>query len=265
MNAHTNKLNIPLEATKALPILTHRLGSSLVAVCLHGSAVAEGLRRWSDVDLLAVAGEALPASVRAPLSADLMTVSGLYPLDPSGRRPLEVIIVRLADLERMPYPARAEFVYGEWLRGALEGGSVPQAEASPEFTLLLAQARREAVPLVGPSIAHLVPDIPSGVIRRAIGDLLPEFVGSVEGDERNVLLTLARMWRTLTTGQFVSKDAAAEWARPQLSGRTAGILALAREAYLGGRDDDLHLRRTEVSQAVEELRGCILAIVPHPW
>ncbi len=259
MGAHADKLNIPPEAMDALPLLRRRLGSSLTAVYLHGSAVAEGLRERSDVDLLAVVDESLPASVRASLSTDLMAVSGLYPCDPMGRRPLEVVIVRLADLERMPYPARAEFVYGEWLRGALEAGSVPQAEASPEITLLLAQARREAVPLVGPSIADLVPDIPSDAVRRAIGDLLPELVGSVEGDERNVLLTLARMWRTLTTGQFVSKDAAADWAGPQLSDHAAATLALARDAYLGGGDDDLHHRTTEVSEAVEEMGERILA------
>ena len=264
MDARTDKLSIPPEAANALPLLRHRLGSSLTAVCLHGSAVAEGLRKRSDVDLLAVVGEALPASVRAPLSADLMTVSGLYPFDPMGRRPLEVIIVRLADLERMPYPARAEFVYGEWLRDALEGGAVLQAEASPEFTLLIAQAREEAVALMGPSIADLASNIPSDVIRRAIVDLLPELVESAKGDERNVLLTLARMWRTLVTGQFVSKDAAADWARPLLSDQAAGTLARARDAYLGSGDDDLHLRQTEVSQTVEEIRERILAVLRHP-
>jgi streptomycin 3"-adenylyltransferase len=253
----------PREAINALPLLRHRLGSSLVAVYLHGSAEAEGLRKWSDVDLLAVVGEALPASVRAALAANLMTVSGLYPFDPMGRRPLEVIIVRLADLERMAYPARAEFVYGEWRRAALEGGAAPQAEASPEYTLLLAQARREAVPLVGPSIADLVPDVASDVIRRAISDLLPELVQSVEGDERNVLLTLARMWRTLATGQFVSKDSAADWARPQLTIQAGATLAHARAAYLGEGDDNLHLRRTEVMQTIEEMKERILAIRHH--
>lgn len=85
---------------------------------------------------------------------------------------------------------------------------------------------------------------------------------SVEGDERNVLLTLARMWTTLATGRFVSKDAAADWARPQLSEHAAGTLALAREAYLGA-DDELHLRGKEVAQAVEEMRGRILALLRH--
>ncbi|MBX9462579.1 MAG: DUF4111 domain-containing protein [Aquamicrobium sp.] len=261
MDARTDKLSIPPEATNALPLLKRRLGSSLAAVYLHGSAVVEGLRERSDVDLLVIVSKALPAPTRARLSTDLMKVSGLYPFDPMGRRPLEVIIVRLADLEQMPYPARAEFVYGEWLRGALEGGAVPQAEASPEFTLVLAQARGEALPLVGPSIADMVPDIPSHVIRWAIRDLLPELVESVEGDGRNVLLTLARMWRTLKTGQFVSKDAAADWAGLQLPAQVAGPLALARNAYLGDGNDDLHLRRTEVLQTVEEMRERICAIL----
>jgi predicted nucleotidyltransferase len=260
----TDKPFIPPEAMNALPLLRHRIGPSLVAVYLHGSAVAEGLRKRSDVDLLVVVSKALPVSVRTSLAADLMTVSGRYPFDPEGRRPLEVVIVKSADLEPMPYPALVEFVYGEWLRDAFQGGSVPQAEANPEYTLLLAQARKEAVPLAGPGVADLIPDTAPDVIHRAIGDLLPALVRSVEGDERNVLLTLARMWRTLATGEFVSKAAAAEWVRPQLSAPAAGILADAQAAYVGGADADLHLRQAEVSQTVEEMRARIIAILRHP-
>ena len=263
MVACTDTLSIPPEAVNALPLIEHLLGTSLVAVYLHGSAAAQGLRKQSDVDLLVVVGKALPASVRARLAAELLSVSGHYPLDPMGRRPLEVIVFRLGDLEQITYPARAEFVYGEWLRSALESGSVSQAEVSPEFTLLLAQARREALPLVGPGIATILPDTPLHVIRRAIRDLLPGLVESVEGDERNVLLTLARMWRTLQAGEFFSKDAAADWAGPQLSRQAAGILALARNAYLCHGDEDLHLRSMEVSQTVEEMRERILGVLRH--
>jgi thioesterase domain-containing protein/acyl carrier protein len=56
-------VSIPPEATNALPLLKHRLGSSLVAVYLHGSAVAKGLRKRSDVDLLVIVSKALPAPV----------------------------------------------------------------------------------------------------------------------------------------------------------------------------------------------------------
>lgn len=258
------ELNVPPEAVNALRVMKHQLGSSLLAVYLHGSAVAQGLRKHSDVDFFAVVDKPLTASVRAALTADLMAVSGHYPFDAKGRRPLEVMIVRLADLEGLSYPARAELVYGEWLRGALESGAVLEAEANPEITLLLAQAREEAVPLIGPNITDLVPEIPFEAVRKAIGDLLPTLMQSLEGDERNVLLTLARMWVTLTSGKFVSKDVAADWVMPRVSEQAAKTLALARNAYLGNGEDDLHLWRTEVSRAAEEMREHILSVPLYP-
>ncbi|HFH3062033.1 TPA: nucleotidyltransferase domain-containing protein, partial [Pseudomonas aeruginosa] len=45
---------IPAEAKRALPVIQQSLADSLVAVYLHGSAVAGGLRPKSDVDVLVV-------------------------------------------------------------------------------------------------------------------------------------------------------------------------------------------------------------------
>ena len=61
-------------------------------------------------------------------------------------------------------------------------------------------------------------------------DLLPELIGRVDG-EHNALLTLARMWRTLTTNAFISKNAAA-WAGPQLSDQAAATLSIALGGFL---------------------------------
>lgn len=255
--------NIPTEASNALALLKHRLGTSLLAVYLHGSAVAGGLRKISDVDLIAFVDEALPTSLRADLSSDLLSVSGSYPVDRLGRRPLEVLIFRRYDLEDKPYPSRAEFVYGEWLRAAFESGAISKPATSPEFTLLLSQAREEAVPLLGPDITDLVSVIPSAVVRTAINDFLPELIRTVEGDERNVMLTLARMWRTAATGEFVSKDGTANWAALKLSARAAKTLDLARDAYLSHAGDELRCRRRDVSRAVDEMRyGIVSALRP---
>ena len=254
-----NDLVIPAEALKALPLLQQRLGRTLSAVYLHGSAVAAGLREKSDVDLLVFVDETLPLQKRKDLSSDLLAVSGHYPVDALGRRPLEVIVLQLADLNSLTHHARAEFVYGEWLRAALESGAIPERETSPEITLLLAQARNDAVALIGPDIGNFVPAIPLPVIRQALAELLPIIVGSVDGDERNALLTLARMWRTATTGEFVSKDEAADWAKPLVSGTVAETLKIARNAYLGSSPDTLHLVPTDVSGAVNEMRERIIS------
>ena len=242
-------------------LLSPKRGMSQTAVYLHGSAVAEGLRRHSDVDLLAVMEGSLSASARRDLAADLMAVYGRYPFDREGRRPLEVIVFRSADLVRLPYPARAELVYGEWLRGAFEGGAVPDGETTPEFTLVLAQAREQAVPLFGPAVTERVPDIPFPHICRAIGDLLPDLVAGAEGDERNVLLTLARMWATISTGRFLSKAAAADWAAPQLTNQAAGALLCAKRSYPGQGSFDVSVWHAELGLAVDEMRQRIMSML----
>jgi streptomycin 3"-adenylyltransferase len=46
------------------------------------------------------------------------------------------------------------------------------------------------------------------------------------------VLTLARVWTTLATGEIRSKDAAADWALSQLPPEHRPVLAHAKELYL---------------------------------
>ncbi len=190
-----------------------------------------------------------------------MKISGRHPVDADGRRPLELVVFHNADLETSVYPARGEFIYGEWLRDAFEAGEIPEPASDPEFTLLLAQARQDAKPLIGPDPTELLPITPEADIRRAIGDALPVLLDTLDGDERNVLLTLARMWRTLATGEFVPKDVAAEWAVQRLSAGPAATVAHAREAYLGLTTDDWRSRHREVRQAADGLGERVTAML----
>ncbi|HHK0294686.1 TPA: nucleotidyltransferase domain-containing protein, partial [Pseudomonas aeruginosa] len=87
---------IPAEAKRALPVIQQSLADSLVAVYLHGSAVAGGLRPKSDVDVLVVIDRATTHAIRARLVTELMKISGR----PGGDtlRPLELIVFHRADL-----------------------------------------------------------------------------------------------------------------------------------------------------------------------
>ena len=53
--------------------------------------------------------------------------------------------------------------------------------------------------------------IPFHEIKKAIRFSLPGLISSFKGDERNVLLTLSRMWLTLVTEEITTKDVAAKW------------------------------------------------------
>lgn len=226
----------------------------LVGVHLYGSSVSGGLRPLSDVDLIVVLDRPMTTIQREALATALLQASGRYPNPPGEPRCLELSVVLKSALAAPSYPGRCEFLYGEWLRAEVESGVIPKPFSDPGVTLMLAQAHNEAVPLVGPILSDLLPAIPPDQVRRAMREALPPLVASLQGDERNVLLTLARMWRTADTGEFVSKDAAAIWAVPRVPHEIGDTLTFAAEAYLGHVTDDWSGRSVEARRALNYLQ-----------
>lgn len=255
-------MTVPDQASTALPILAQCLGESLVAVYLHGSAVSGGLHPSSDVDLLAVVDTPTTFETRQRLVAALMPISSKHPAKRGGPRCLEVMVFEKSALASTERPFRSEFVYGEWLRDGFEAGVVPEPVADPDFTLVLAQARPAAIALLGPAASELLPVITDAEVRHAILGALPALMGNLRGDERNVLLTLARMWRTLAVGDFVPKDVAAHWAIPRLPADAAAPLALARAAYLGTETDDWAPLQRESQRAADLMAERLTSMAP---
>ena len=207
-----------------------------IGVYLYGSAVLSALRPESDLDLLIFTDHPLTPSCRERLTRELLRLSGR---PHSDKRPVELSIVNRNDVVPWNFPPRFEYMFGEWLRTDMENGTVPQPFLDPDNVLLLWQARLHAIPLPAqsPAIDKLIAPIPFEEIRRAIRGALPNVLSSYKGDERNVLLTLSRMWYTLDTGKFASKDQATLWAEGKVPAEHASLLRLARDAYLGNRSD----------------------------
>lgn len=245
-------MNIPLQAEQALSILQSHFADSLIAVYLHGSSVTSELRPASDIDLLVVINQSMTEQSREHLIHCLMGISGLYPIDPEGRRPVEVAIFLMSELAQLAYPARCELIYGEWLRTDYEHGVFEGPTQDPEFTLMLAQAEQEAVCLWKKGTYYL-PVISQNDIKQAVLDACPNLLLSLEGDERNVLLTLARMWYTMETGKFASKDTAASWAMNLMPIDLASVLNIAQTAYINGSFVDWDSQRTVLTRCVNYL------------
>lgn len=79
--------------------------------------------------------------------------------------------------------------------------------------------------------------------------------------EALVAVYLVRMWRTLAVGDFVSKDAAADWAMPLLPGRTAALIRQAKLEYLGLGDIDWTSDRQEVRRVADDLATRVAALL----
>ena len=244
---------IPEEARAVLRAVERVLGRAPVAAILSGSAVAGGLRPLSDVDVVVVTEEAPDADARRGLATELMRVSGRYG-GAGPVRPIDVALVRRADVVPWRYPPRMAFAYGEWLRSAYAVGAGPAPGPQPDLAIVLAQARALGVAIHGPAPRDLLAPVPAADLRRALRDALPALLEDLVGDERNVLLTLARMWCTAATGGFVPKDAAAAWAAARLPDDLGGWLDVARRAYLGAVSDDWVDHGAEVAALAERLR-----------
>jgi predicted nucleotidyltransferase len=237
-------------------------GSGLCAVYLHGSATVGGLRPESDIDLIAVIDRPVTADGRQRLLAGLSKASGRHPRKSGAPRCLELMVFERDRLAERAYPAWAEFVYGEWLRDAFEAGEQIMPAQDPEHTLVLAQARNRSVRLFGLEACDLLPEISGETIRLSMRDALSSLMAGLDGDERNVLLTLARMWHTALSGDFVTKDVAAASAMGRLPSREAAVMAAARESYLEGADVNWNERRHEARATAISLHRRVAALLP---
>jgi len=239
------------------------LGDAVVALYLYGSAVVGGVRPASDLDLFVVTDRPTTASERRRL------VEGLIPISRRGQRladwrPVELTIVATPDLTPWRFPSRTDFQYGEWLRDRFDAGEVdPEHPVNPDLALLIEMVRRTGVSLRGPAARELLPEVPASDLRAALVGVVPSLLDDIETDTTNVLLTLARVWHTLATTEFTSKDAAADWAITRLDSDPGAALTKARDVYVGRVEDDWTADMARARRAAAMLEDHIKQVTDH--
>jgi|SRR5690625_2219448 len=250
---------IPSLAIEAVNV-AKELIESIEGVYLFGSAVEGGLRLDSDVDVLIVTKEKLALKTRQELVDRLMDISGKIG-NSKSIRPLELTVVNLNEITPWQYPPKSEFIYGEWMREKYENNYIPDQKTDPDLAIVLNNVRLNSISIIGPSAQQLLEPIPKRDIQLAIKESLPDLLGNIKGDERNVLLTLSRMWITVSTGEVASKDDAAKWATDQLPGSLRSLVIMARKAYLGEIKDTWDEKENEVTILIDymkqEIENCI--------
>jgi len=225
------------QANAVLGVVGEVLDRDVMGVYLSGSAVLGGLSATSDIDLLGVTSGQMSAVQRRELLDGLLEISGERARRGPARS-VELTIVLQGDVRPWRYPPRQEFLYGEWLRDSYESGAVPEPELNPDLAVLIAIALRGNTALAGPPPAQVLDPPPLDDIVRGAVHGVPQLIGDLDTDTRNVLLTLARIWMTVATGQIVRKDAAADWALNRLPPEHRPVLAQAREVYLHGHEEE---------------------------
>jgi streptomycin 3"-adenylyltransferase len=223
------------------------LGPDLVGAYLFGSALVGGLRPRSDLDVLAVSRRRTTREEKRRLVDRLLAISGRRA--PEGRwRRVELTVVVQADIRPWRYPPRFDLQYGDWLRRAFEAGDVEPwpTTTDPDLAVLVTMVLSGDAPLLGPPPAAVLDPVPHRDLIRAMVAGIEGLLADLDDDTANVLLTLARIWCTVATGDIRAKDDAADWALGRLPPEHREPLARARSVYLGDADrwDDLRPRLT---------------------
>ncbi len=251
-----NLKSVPNQALQVAEAIEDLFENQIIGIYLYGSAILGGLHINSDVDILVIVNQDLTEAKRNELTKRLMLLSGKIGCK-NLNRPLEVTIINQDDIIPWQFPPKCEFMYGEWLREQMEAGDIPQACYDPDVAILLWQARSHSLSLKGPEAIEVIEPISMNDIQKAIRCSLPNLIAGVKGDERNVLLTLARMWFTIATGEICSKDMAAEWVIPRLPQNLAVLLEIARNAYMGECEDCWGDLEAEITSLVAFMNNSI--------
>lgn len=203
--------NTKKQIHKCLNLVNEILGQDLLGIYLYGSSILGGLQKYSDIDLFVVSNRATTREEKAQLAAALLKISGIYMK--SKELPIEMTIVEKSAINPWHYPPRFDFQYGEWLREQFECGNIEPwpAKEMPDLALLVTQILLASNTLVGADPEQLLCKVPYKDFMTAIIDALPNLMLELDGDTRNVLLTLARIWSTVATDAIRSKPAAADW------------------------------------------------------
>lgn len=218
----------------ALDLVRAVLDSDAIAVYLYGSAIIGGLRQESDLDLLVVSKQPTTLAQKQRLVRALLDASGRKTTQ-GRRRRIDMTIVVEQDVKPWRYPPRFDFQYGDWLRREFESGNCEPwpTTVNPDLTVLITMVMLAGRPLLGPPPAAVFHPVPTNDLLRAMVGDIDQLLGDIDSDTGNVILTLARIWSTVATGDIRSKDAAADWCLARLPPLQRPVLARARAIYVG--------------------------------
>lgn len=256
--------HIACQLARVRGVLAHHLGDDLLAIHLYGSAMHGGLQPRSDIDLMVTLARPLGDAMRQALMRELLAHSAPPGSPGTTLRALEVTVVALGEVVPWRYPARREMQFGEWLREDIAAGRFEPAVVDPDLAILLTKLLLHSSALLGPPAMDLFAPVPAGDFRKALADTIAQWNAPPDwqGEEAPILLALARIWYSASTGAIASKGAAAAWAAERMPPEFAALMQRAARAYLGGLADDgvaampaaveatIHWCRARIAQAL---------------
>lgn len=229
--------NIKKQIRECLNLVKEIFKQDLLGGYLYGSSILGGLQKYSDVDLFVVSNRPTTYAEKTNLTKALLKISGIYMKD--KKLPIEMTVVEKSEINPWNYPPKFDFQYGEWLRKEFEHGNIEpwKSKEMPDLALLVTQILLASNTLVGAKPDQLLCRVPYKDFMIAIKDALPNLMLDLDSDVRNVLLTLARIWSTVTTDVIRSKPDGANWAINRLPEKYQPVMERAKAICKGEKKE----------------------------
>lgn len=255
---------ISKQVNQCIDLLRSVLGHHLLGAYLYGSAIVGGLQKYSDIDIFVISERATTPEEKNELIKRLLQISGIYMK--SAELPIELTIVVKSEVNPWHYPATFDFQYGEWLRSEFENCVIEpwHSKEMPDLAILITQVLLANSTLFGPDVDQLLSRVPYPDFILATTASLQHLNAELLTDTRNVLLTCARIWRTLETDTICSKPIAAVWAIKRSPNEYRCVLERAQSICLGQSneywDDVRHLIQPCADFMLQQINKKIIQI-----
>ena len=116
--------------------------------------------------------------------------------------------------------------------------------------------------MVGPAAEELFDPVPEQDLIKALNETLKLWNSQPDwaGDERNVVLTLSRIWYSAATGKIAPKDVAANWAMEHLPAQHQSVL-LEVTGLSWARGRSLVLRADKLEEFIHFMKSEITKVL----
>lgn len=226
------------QIVQCVELLGNVLGSDLIGIYLYGSSLVGGLQRYSDLDLLVISNRATTHKEKEKLSIELLRISGTYRNE--ERRSIDLIVVKQSDIKPWQYPPKFDYHYGDWMRKDFKSGNFEPwiTTTMPSLALVITQVLLSSKTVSGQEPKLVLTSVPYTDFIAATIKEMDNLKADVQTDERNVLLTFARIWLTVETDRIGSKQQAAAWAIQQLPDEYKPLMQHALNSTIGTEPDE---------------------------
>lgn len=212
------------------------LGDQLVGAYLFGSATTDDFDLESDVDVVVVTADKIPDETFAALQAMHAQIAAI---DSWCATQLEVSYIPVRAVRRYD---SSDALHPRLDRGKEE--TLRMMRHGADWVVQRQLIRERGLALLGPSPSALIDPVSPDDLRRAMRELLPEWLAPMlenpphvrtRGYQSFIVLSTCRILYTIEHGDVASKRAAALWGEKTLEARWKPLI---RGAWIGRQNPD---------------------------